>query len=73
MLGDLNSEGAATIARQCEGAETLVKMMNVTSETDWREAVGACVEKWGRLDIVVNNAGTSYRNKVRLCRHGSTE
>lgn len=66
LLGDLNQEGAANVARRCEGtdASTAVKMMNVSSETDWREAVQTCVEKWGRLDIVVNNAGTSYKNKV---------
>lgn len=37
---------------------------NVTSRQDWEALVKFADEKFGRLDYVVNNAGTTYRNKV---------
>lgn len=37
--------------------------MDVTKEADWTQAVDVIMEKWGRLDVIVNNAGTTYRNK----------
>lgn len=40
--------------------------MNVTKRADWDAAVAAAHEKFGTLDIVVNNAGTSYKNKPTL-------
>ncbi|KAF2150832.1 2,5-dichloro-2,5-cyclohexadiene-1,4-diol dehydrogenase [Myriangium duriaei CBS 260.36] len=40
--------------------------LDVTSRTSWEEAVKLCLDSWGRLDIVVNNAGTTYRNKSTL-------
>ena len=40
--------------------------MNVASRSDWDSAVKTVKEKFGGLDIVVNNAGTSYKNKPSL-------
>lgn len=37
---------------------------NVQEGADWDRLVKTASERFGRLDIVVNNAGTSYRNKV---------
>ncbi|RMZ91161.1 hypothetical protein DV736_g1626, partial [Chaetothyriales sp. CBS 134916] len=39
---------------------------NVTSADDWKAMVDLAETKFGGLDIVVNNAGTSYRNKSTL-------
>jgi NADP-dependent 3-hydroxy acid dehydrogenase YdfG len=33
-------------------------------KSDWEALVKFADEKFGRLDVVVNNAGTTYRNKV---------
>jgi 3-oxoacyl-[acyl-carrier protein] reductase len=38
----------------------------VTKAEDWSNAVEACIKKFGRLDIIVNNAGTSHRNQPLL-------
>ncbi len=37
----------------------LYRNFDVTSESRWIEVVDEIMEKWGRLDIVVNNAGMS--------------
>ena len=39
---------------------------NVTSESDWKTLVETAEQKFGGLDIVINNAGTSYKNKPTL-------
>ena len=38
---------------------------NVTQRSDWEAIVKLADEKFGKLDVVINNAGTTYRNKVR--------
>lgn len=38
---------------------------DVTKREDWEKLVKFADEKFGKLDVVVNNAGTTYRNKVR--------
>lgn len=41
---------------------------NVTDRKSWEEIVKTTDEKFGNIDVVVNNAGTTYRNKVsQLC------
>jgi len=39
------------------------KKADVTKKSDWEALVKFADEKFGRLDVVVNNAGTTYRNK----------
>ena len=56
------SEGPAReVAAECEaeGVEVLVCRANVASDEDCRRMVKETVEKWGRIDGVVNNAGTT--------------
>ena len=36
----------------------------VTSRQDWEAVVKFVDDKFGKIDLVVNNAGTTYRNKV---------
>lgn len=37
---------------------------DVTKRADWEKVAKMAEEKFGQIDIVVNNAGTTYRNKV---------
>lgn len=39
---------------------------DVTKKADWENLVKFCDDKFGRIDSVVNNAGTTYRNKVSI-------
>ena len=56
-----NAEGAEQVAADCvaAGAETLVLQANVAKDEDCIAMAQAAHEKWGRVDALVNNAGTT--------------
>ncbi|MEM8646088.1 MAG: SDR family oxidoreductase [Pseudomonadota bacterium] len=56
-----NLEGAEASAGVCqaEGAETLVIQADISEDAACRAAVAKTTETWGRLDVLVNNAGTT--------------
>ena len=58
VIGDvLENEGRNTEAEINETAtECLFVRLDVTSEEDWQRAVAATVARFGRLDVIVNNA-----------------
>lgn len=62
---DLNGEGAARVAAEA-GNGALAVAGDVTRQADIETAVGKAVAAGGRLDIVVNNAGWTFRNKPML-------
>lgn len=59
MASDINEESAAAVASQIEdtGGEARSLRTDTTSEDDVKAAIAATVDAWGRLDIIVNNAG----------------
>ena len=53
----LDREGMAVAAEIAElGGEALYVHLDVSSETDWRQAVDTVVSSYGKLDVLVNNA-----------------
>ena len=59
VVGDvLEAEGRAMAESVPDGAVTFVHL-DVTSEDDWRRAVALAEGHYGRLNILVNNAGVS--------------
>lgn len=61
-----NEEGARAVARDCEahGVRTLVHQADVADDAQCRAMVDAAVAEFGRLDVLVNNAGTT-----KFCPH----
>ena len=41
------------------GGEAVFVPLDVTREADWEQGVGAAVQRFGKLDVLVNNAGLS--------------
>ena len=60
---DLNGDGAARVAKGIGGASV---QGDVTKAADIGAAVAAAQDHAGALDIVVNNAGWTHRNKPML-------
>ena len=65
-----NEAGARDTATACEalGIETLIVRADVAQDADCRRMVEAAVQKWGRVDALVNNAGTT-----KFCAHDDLE
>jgi NAD(P)-dependent dehydrogenase (short-subunit alcohol dehydrogenase family) len=56
----LEKEGGAVAASIVSaGGEAMFLRMDVSGEEHWREAMRASVKRYGRLDLLVNNAGIS--------------
>ena len=63
---DLDADkGQATADDICaKGQKAWFFKMDVTSEEDWKAVVNFAVEKTGKVDVVVNNAGINIRKPV---------
>lgn len=62
---DINGEGAAAVAAEI-GDAAIAVTCDVAKAGDVQAAVAAAIAAFGRLDIVVNNAGWSHRNQPLL-------
>ncbi|KAK6834338.1 3-oxoacyl- reductase [Apiospora arundinis] len=60
LIADLSEEAgqAAAAELKCDFLRA-----DVTRRADWEELLRTAIDKFGGLDIVVNNAGTTYSNK----------
>ena len=58
VIGDLLEEEGLNVVSEIgeSGGEALFVTLDVTDESSWQSAVSAAVERFGKLDILVNNA-----------------
>ena len=56
-----NEAGARAVADECEaaGVETIIHQGNVADDSDCIAMAEAAIAKWARIDVLVNNAGTT--------------
>jgi len=65
----LEKEGSAVAASIASaGGEAMFLRLDVSGEEQWREAVRATVKRYGRLDVLVNNAGIQFVSRSSTCR-----
>jgi hypothetical protein len=65
LVGDLNLDGAKETVAQMPRGSGIPLRMDVTKGADWKLAVQEASDTLGKLDILINNAGWSYKNKAR--------
>ncbi|MEO1494496.1 MAG: glucose 1-dehydrogenase [Pseudomonadota bacterium] len=69
LVADINGETAARVAAELSAAQqgaAKAHTGDVSHLSDVQAMVDAAVQAWGGLDIVVNNAGVTHRNKPLL-------
>ena len=74
---DIDEEAGQSTAAMFSTSAIYVRG-NVAVEGDWSNALSKGVARYGKIDIVVNNAGIMYESQVskadhsHLCKFGST-
>ena len=66
VIGDVDEARGASVARSITraGGKALFQRLDVTSAASAEAAVGACVDAFGGLHVLVNNAGIGYVGDV---------
>lgn len=64
LLFEINGPKAESVASSLPSGTAIAFKGDVTIQEDWDIAVKLCLEKFGALDIVVNNAGVVHRSGV---------
>ena len=68
IVADINETDGATVAAaiKTNAGEARFLKLDVSSETDWEALVAATLKAYGRIDILINNAGVSGSDPDRL-------
>ncbi|OFZ97744.1 MAG: 3-oxoacyl-ACP reductase [Betaproteobacteria bacterium RIFCSPLOWO2_02_67_12] len=68
VVNDVNAAGGERVAGEIAtaGGKALFVRADVTRGGEWSGMIGAAETAFGRLDIIVNNAGWTHRNKPYL-------
>ena len=66
LIGDILAEQGQATARDiaASGGRASFVELDVTNPQDWSNAVAQAVGQFGKLDVLVNNAGVSHRTGV---------
>ena len=68
VLGDVLDEDGAATAEEIGSSATYVHL-DVTSPAEWDAAVATAVERYGKLDVLVNNAGILIAGSIEEYSH----
>jgi NAD(P)-dependent dehydrogenase (short-subunit alcohol dehydrogenase family) len=68
LVADLNAEGAQAMANSLsqQGGQALACAVDVSKQNDVARMAQTAVDAWGGIDVLVNNAGTTHKNKPAL-------
>jgi len=68
VVNDLHADGAARMAAAIgeAGGHAIACPGDVSKDADVARLVASAIDAFGRLDVVVNNAGTTHRNQSML-------
>ena len=62
ILADVDLQACSTVQEKIEyrGGNAISIYLDVTSESDWQTCIMEIAEKYGRLNVLVNNAGMTH-------------
>ena len=68
IVNDLVADQAERVAQaiSAQGGHALACQADVTRSASMQQLIGFCVQNYGRLDVMVNNAGWTHRNRPAL-------
>ena len=71
VIGDILDEPGMQVQAEINetGGECLYVHLDVTSESDWQDAMEAAVSRFGKLDVLVNNADNRNRMAHMVTGH----
>jgi NAD(P)-dependent dehydrogenase (short-subunit alcohol dehydrogenase family) len=66
VIGDVRDEAGQKVEAEIRGVggEVTYVHLDVTDEGQWRAAVETAVQRYGKLDVLVNNAGILLRRSI---------
>jgi 3alpha(or 20beta)-hydroxysteroid dehydrogenase len=69
VIGDVRDEGGKALADEIGDAARYVHL-DVTEPEDWKSAVATAVREFGKLNVLVNNAGIANGSALQQFDHG---
>lgn len=68
IVNDINVDGGERVVSEIKsaGGQAAFVKGNVAVDADWASLLKATIDQFGHLDIVINNAGTTHRNKPMI-------
>jgi 3-oxoacyl-[acyl-carrier protein] reductase len=68
FVNDINDAGGAHVVEEIRGSGGSATFVHadVTRDSEVAALIAAPLAKWGRIDVIVNNAGWTHRNKPLL-------
>jgi 3-oxoacyl-[acyl-carrier protein] reductase len=68
IVNDINAAGAARVVADivAAGGKAEAAVADVTRDADVARLIQTAISRFGKLDIIVNNAGTTHRNRPML-------
>ena len=66
MLADIDETNATAVANRIvsSGGSAIYLRLNVTSDSGWRDVITQTVKTYGKLNVLVNNAGISLGHDI---------
>ena len=66
ILADINEDNGKKVAEEIrrDGGEAVFMKLDVSNENDWRSVIEKTLAEFGRLDVLVNNAGVELVKEI---------
>ena len=64
LMTDIDADGGAALAEEL-GERALFARQDISDEAQWQQAVALASERFGRIDVLVNNAGILTKGSIQ--------